>query len=94
MHIDRFAPRAIDLDLVLYGTLQCSEPDLVLPHPDIARPFVYAGLIELIEDIPGEQSDRFRRLIQPFAPPSPSECGAGRSLPELTARLRRMLDRN
>jgi len=43
----RFAPRTIDLDLVIFGTEVIDEPDLRIPAPDVARPFVAAGLLEL-----------------------------------------------
>lgn len=52
---DKFAPRTIDLDLVLYDNDVCDERDLRLPHPDIARPFVGVPILELDPDlrIPG-----------------------------------------
>ncbi len=49
---DRYAPRTIDLDLLLYGDLSVAEPDLELPDPDIARrPFLAQGLAELAPDL-------------------------------------------
>jgi 2-amino-4-hydroxy-6-hydroxymethyldihydropteridine diphosphokinase len=45
---DKYAPRTIDLDLILYNDLQINTPDLVLPHPDIQRPFVYIPLYKLL----------------------------------------------
>ncbi len=45
---EKFAPRTIDLDLVLYGDVVCSEEGLVLPAPEILeRPFVALPLLEL-----------------------------------------------
>lgn len=45
---DKFAPRTIDLDLILYDETILSGNDLVLPDPDILkRPFLIAGLYEL-----------------------------------------------
>lgn len=45
---DRDAPRPIDLDLVLYGDVHSSEPDLALPDPDIGRrAFLARPLAEL-----------------------------------------------
>lgn len=44
---DKWAPRTIDLDLVLYGQTALDEPGLRLPSPDIDRPFVALPLVEL-----------------------------------------------
>ena len=88
---DKFAPRTIDLDLTLYECLQCDEPDLVLPHPDVSRPFVHVPLMELLEGLPDSLRDRLCRLILPVVRQSGSMCEAGRPLPALTARLRQML---
>jgi dihydroneopterin aldolase/2-amino-4-hydroxy-6-hydroxymethyldihydropteridine diphosphokinase len=45
---DKYAPRVIDLDLVLYGDAVIDEPDLAVPDPDIySRPFVAVPLAEL-----------------------------------------------
>jgi dihydroneopterin aldolase/2-amino-4-hydroxy-6-hydroxymethyldihydropteridine diphosphokinase len=45
---DKFAPRTIDLDLILYGDLAVTSDDLTLPDPDIAqRPFLAIGVHEL-----------------------------------------------
>jgi len=45
---DRFAPRTIDLDLLVYGDRNETSDELKLPHPDIVhRRFVAAPLFEL-----------------------------------------------
>lgn len=52
----RNAPRTLDLDLLLYGTLQLDTPELQLPHPRMhQRAFVLMPLTELAPDlkIPG-----------------------------------------
>jgi 2-amino-4-hydroxy-6-hydroxymethyldihydropteridine diphosphokinase len=36
-HAPKWAPRAMDLDVLLYGDRVCDEPDLVLPRPDLVR---------------------------------------------------------
>lgn len=42
------AARTLDLDLILYGTLICDEPGLVVPHPRFRdRRFVLAPLAEV-----------------------------------------------
>jgi 2-amino-4-hydroxy-6-hydroxymethyldihydropteridine diphosphokinase len=33
----RWAPRSMDLDVLLYGDLVCDEPDLKLPRPDLLK---------------------------------------------------------
>lgn len=49
---DRYAPRTIDLDLLLYGDLTVDEPDLRIPDPDIRkRPFIVVPLLELAPDL-------------------------------------------
>lgn len=52
----RNAPRTLDLDLLLYGTLTLHEPGLTLPHPRMhTRPFVLVPLLEIAPkiEIPG-----------------------------------------
>jgi 2-amino-4-hydroxy-6-hydroxymethyldihydropteridine diphosphokinase len=45
---DRYAPRTIDLDLILYNDAVLTSDELTLPDPDILeRPFLAAGLREL-----------------------------------------------
>ena len=44
----RWGPRAIDVDILRFGDVRVTRPDLQIPHPRIAeRPFVAAGLREL-----------------------------------------------
>lgn len=45
---DRYAARAIDLDLLIYDDLVMRTAELTLPDPDVARrPYLAAGLSEL-----------------------------------------------
>ncbi|MGC9162682.1 MAG: 2-amino-4-hydroxy-6-hydroxymethyldihydropteridine diphosphokinase [Thiomonas sp.] len=52
------APRALDLDLLMYGSLHRRSPRLTLPHPRMAqRAFVLAPLAEVwpegrVDDVP------------------------------------------
>lgn len=53
---DRWGPRTLDLDLVLYGDRVIDQPGLTVPHPGLtARPFVLYPLAELAPtlEIPG-----------------------------------------
>ncbi|BFI74549.1 2-amino-4-hydroxy-6-hydroxymethyldihydropteridine diphosphokinase [Sulfurisphaera ohwakuensis] len=53
---NKYSPRTIDLDLLMYGNLIINSEDLVLPDPEITqRPFISIPLYELNEDlvIPG-----------------------------------------
>ncbi len=48
--VDRFAPRTIDLDLLLHGDAVSTAPRL--PHPDVtSRRFVALPLLELAPDL-------------------------------------------
>jgi len=88
---DRFAPRTIDLDLVLYNDVQVSRDDLILSHPDIERPFVYLPIIELLsqecEWISTELRERIRRLL----PQEPCATDVGEPLHKFTQQLRTRL---
>ena len=53
---DRYAPRTIDLDVILYGEQVVDEEGLLIPDPGIwERPFVAVPLLELAPElvIPG-----------------------------------------
>ena len=44
----RWAPRSMDLDVLLYGDLVCEEPGLKLPRPDLVkRAYMLGPLAEL-----------------------------------------------
>lgn len=50
---ERWGPRTLDCDIVLYGGLRLSEPGLIIPHPELAnRPFWLRELKELDVRIP------------------------------------------
>jgi 2-amino-4-hydroxy-6-hydroxymethyldihydropteridine diphosphokinase len=49
---DQFAPRPIDLDLLLHGDAVSIAPGLSFPHPDVTgRRFVALPLLELAPDL-------------------------------------------
>ena len=81
---DPFAPRPLDLDLLLYGDLVSSSDALMLPHPDIReRPFVAVPLLELAPDLVLPDSRQSLRSVMKSLRPYPLE-----PLSDLTRRLR------
>lgn len=77
----RWAPRSMDLDVLLYGDLVCEEPGLKLPRPDLVkRAYMLGPLAELAPEVRhpttglsvGELWRRFDRDAHPLerlAPP-------------------------
>ncbi|MFQ5661624.1 MAG: 2-amino-4-hydroxy-6-hydroxymethyldihydropteridine diphosphokinase [Gammaproteobacteria bacterium] len=50
---ERWGPRTLDLDLLLYGQHRINKKHLIVPHPEIAnRCFVLAPLVEIDDDLP------------------------------------------
>jgi 2-amino-4-hydroxy-6-hydroxymethyldihydropteridine diphosphokinase len=48
----RWAPRAMDLDVLLYDNVVCSEPTMTLPRPDLLkRPYMLGPLAEIAPDV-------------------------------------------
>jgi 2-amino-4-hydroxy-6-hydroxymethyldihydropteridine diphosphokinase len=73
----RWAPRSMDLDVLLYGELVCQEPHLKLPRPDLLkRPYMLGPLATLAPDLVhptegrtiGELWQRFDRDAHPLVP--------------------------
>lgn len=66
----RWGPRVIDLDLLIYGDVQTSEPGLEVPHPRLReRAFVLGPLAEIAPDLrlppDGETAEKiFGELLQ------------------------------
>lgn len=55
---ERYAPRTLDVDVLLVGDLVVDEPDLEVPHPRMwERPFVLVPLHDLAPDLVGERPD-------------------------------------
>ena len=49
---ERYGPRPIDLDILLYGEGEVREPDLQIPHPRMMqRAFVLVPLAEIAPDL-------------------------------------------
>lgn len=60
----RWGPRRIDLDLLVHGTEQIDQADLVLPHPRIAeRAFVLVPLAEIAPDLDIPRHGNVNRLL-------------------------------
>lgn len=44
----KWAPRSMDLDILLYGDLVCERPGLILPRPDLVRrPYMLGPMADL-----------------------------------------------
>lgn len=78
---ERWGPRTLDVDILVYDELTVAEPDLVIPHPRMhERGFVLVPLGELDADamLPGGRRLSTHRLspdavfgVRAFAPPLP-----------------------
>jgi 2-amino-4-hydroxy-6-hydroxymethyldihydropteridine diphosphokinase len=71
----RWAPRTMDIDILLYDNLECAEPKLKLPRPDLLkRAFMLGPLAELAPEVVhptegltiGELWQRFDRDAHPM----------------------------
>lgn len=87
---DKFAPRTIDLDLVLFDDHVTDEKDLRLPHPDIARPFVCAPILELLEDDRSSIERGLRKRMTSLLPQDVRQTPPGEALEEFTHQLQRL----
>jgi 2-amino-4-hydroxy-6-hydroxymethyldihydropteridine diphosphokinase len=48
----RWAPRAMDLDVLLYDNVVCAEPGMTLPRPDLVkRPYMLGPLAEIAPEV-------------------------------------------
>lgn len=60
----RWAPRSMDLDILLYGDLVCDRPGLTLPRPDLLRrPYMLGPIAELAPDLAHPVSGRTMREL-------------------------------
>ena len=71
----RWAPRAMDLDILLYGDLICDEPQLNIPRPDLLkRAYMLGPLADLAPELMhptagatiGELWEKFDRASHPL----------------------------
>ena len=66
---ERWAPRVIDLDILLYGELQISDGRLTLPHPEMhRRRFVLQPLCDIAPELEIPALGSLRDLLR-NAPP-------------------------
>jgi len=84
---DRYAPRTLDLDVLVYGDLSLPAGDLRLPAPEICeRPFVARALYELAPALVLPGSGRaLREIVESF--PGAEK----RPLLDFTARMKERL---
>ncbi len=63
---ERWGPRTIDLDLILYGNRVIQEKDLVVPHPRYReRAFVLIPLLEIAPELTDPESGkRVQRFLE------------------------------
>ena len=54
---ERWGPRTLDVDILLYGDVSVAEPDLEIPHPRMwERGFVLAPLRDIAADLVDERA--------------------------------------
>ena len=59
---ERWGPRVIDIDLLLYGDAVIATHDLVVPHPELwNRRFVLVPLLDVL--LAGSLADRVRKRL-------------------------------
>ena len=69
---ERFGPRPLDVDLLLYGDLQSSAPELTLPHPRLReRRVVLEPLAEIAPDLRIPPDGAKARDLLARLPPEP-----------------------
>ncbi|MHC1740310.1 MAG: 2-amino-4-hydroxy-6-hydroxymethyldihydropteridine diphosphokinase [Anaerolineaceae bacterium] len=64
---ERYGPRLIDIDILIYGCHEVDSPDLTIPHPRMAeRAFVLVPLDELAADLvpPGESQLSIHEMLK------------------------------
>ncbi len=66
---ERWGPRVIDLDLLLFGARVLDEPGLTIPHPHLAeRRFVLEPLAELAPELDVPGLGRVAALLEQLPP--------------------------
>lgn len=83
---NKYSPRQVDLDLILYGPLEVSSEGLILPDPDIyTRPFLAIPLLDLAPELVLPGGKVLKELAKSLDAKGMEELGA------YTARIRKEL---
>jgi 2-amino-4-hydroxy-6-hydroxymethyldihydropteridine diphosphokinase len=84
---DRYGPRTLDLDLLVYGDLEVESDGITLPDPDISvQPFWVVSLAELVPEMcPPNTSLSMKELVRTL------DTRSFVYLESFTAELRRVL---
>jgi 2-amino-4-hydroxy-6-hydroxymethyldihydropteridine diphosphokinase len=64
---EKYGPRLIDIDILIYGCHEVNSPDLIIPHAHMAeRAFVLVPLNELAPDLvpPGEDQHSISEMLK------------------------------
>lgn len=63
--LQRWGPRTLDIDLLLYGDEVIATPSLTVPHPEMhRRPFVLVPLYELAHGLTLPELGELARLVE------------------------------
>lgn len=98
----RWGPRTLDLDLLLFGDQIIHEPHLTVPHPGIAqRNFVLYPLLEIAPDLHIPQMGSVKSLcaqqaadtLIAIAPPGPGDPAYPFTAPEISRKTPPDVDR-
>ena len=78
--LERWGPRRIDIDILLFGTVEMDEPGLHIPHPRLTeRAFALVPLVDVMPDAVvdgrGGQGVGRRERQQPACSGSPGRAG-------------------
>lgn len=83
---DKYSPREIDLDLIVYGSMELETEGLTLPDPDIlTRAFLAIPLSELAPQLTLQGNKSLKEIAASI------ERGGMEELAEYTARIRKQL---
>ncbi|WP_116807204.1 2-amino-4-hydroxy-6-hydroxymethyldihydropteridine diphosphokinase [Steroidobacter cummioxidans] len=60
----KWAPRTMDLDILLFGDLVCQQPGLVIPRPDLVkRPYMLKPMADIAPDVRHPTLDKTMREL-------------------------------